>query len=401
MKAPPRRILFVDDDADLLDGLRNALHGDRARWEMRFAEGAAEALVMLQEEAADLVITDMRMPEMDGLALLERVRSRWPFTARVVLSGQAELPAVVRASSVAHRYLLKPCDLATLRAVITRTCLLQDRLEDDGLVRSLGTLGSLPAAPRTYQALNAALERDDAAPATLARLVESDPAITVRLLGFANSAYFGLVRQISSVEEAIIYLGVETLRDLVLTLEVFGAFGPAVSLASQRALLHHALLTARIARRLSAGAPFADAAFAAALLHDAGRLAFMTRLPEPWEAACQRSVASGRALHLVEREILGADHAQVGGYLLGLWGLPAAVVEAVTFHHDPVAGAMEPLDAPAVVTAANLLALRASPPPFGLPEAEDGGALQSLAGNRLAGWLRLADEEARLTKLPD
>ncbi len=330
-----RSILFVDDEAPLLDGLRRALHADRPRWSMRFACGAAQALEAMRAAPADVVVTDMRMPDMDGMALLTAVQAEWPAAARIVLSGYADLALVAQTSVVAHQYLLKPCDTATLRGTIERTLELQAALSDPALRRLVGGLGSLPAAPGAYRQLSSALGDPEVPVRALARIVQQDASLVARVLQFVNSAYYGLARRVASVEQAIAYLGINTLRHLTLTVEVQRAFGggPAAGTAFA-AFERHGALTARIARRLEGDPARGEVAFAAGLLHDAGKLVLASRLPEAYAEILARAARDRRSHVEVEREVLGADHAAVGGYLLGLWGLPHAIVEAVTFHHD-------------------------------------------------------------------
>ncbi len=351
------RILFVDDEAAILDGYRNVLRADRHRWEQRFAPGGAAALDLLAAAPADVVVSDMRMPGMDGLELLARVQERWPDTARIVLSGFADLQAASRASAVAHQYLMKPCDPEVLRAVIDRALELRAVLSGEAVRRAVGTIGALPTVPRLYRELSAALADPEVEVRRLARIVEEDVGMATRVLQFVNSAYFGLARRVTSIESAIVYAGVNTLRHLTLTFELArelgGAAGPP---AGAEAVERHSILTARIARRIVADPGGAEAAFAAGLLHDAGKLVLASRLPGPFGEAVALAGRGRRQLAECEREILGADHAQVGAYLLGLWGLPRPIVEAVAFHHDEERLASGRLDLPVVIAAANQLA---------------------------------------------
>ncbi|MBK9519135.1 MAG: HDOD domain-containing protein [Anaeromyxobacter sp.] len=391
----PRQLLFVDDEPAVLSGLRHALREHRHRWSMRFAQGGAEALAFLAEQPADVVVTDMRMPGMDGLALLAQVKAGWPDAARVVLSGYADLAAVAQASAVAHQYLLKPCDAATLVAVVERAIELQDVLCSEALRRTVGAMGSLPAVPRVYQRLTLALGDPDVEVKQLAGIVQQDLGMATRVLQFVNSAYYGLAHQVASIEGAIVYIGTNTLRHLALTLEVQASFAGAVRSAELARFERHAALTARLARRMVGDPVRGEVAFAAGLLHDAGKLVLLDRLPGAYAEAGRRAAAERRPQIELEREVVGADHAAVGAYLLGLWGLPHAILEAVAFHHDESRLARGGLDTVEAVGAANLLAHAASKDHPAAEEAPQ--ALARLMAGSQAAWAELADRElARL-----
>jgi HD-like signal output (HDOD) protein/ActR/RegA family two-component response regulator len=390
--APRPRVLFVDDEPAILSGLRNVLHPHHRRWEMRFACGGAQALELLEAAPAEVVITDMRMPEMDGLELLRKVQQRWPLATRIVLSGYAHLATVAQASAVAHQYLLKPCDPEVLALTIGRAIELQGLLASAKLREAVGSLGSLPTGPRMYQQLTAALANPDVEVRVLARIVEGDLAMSSRILHFVNSAYYGLVRKVSSIEEGIVLLGFATLRSLSLTLEVFAAFPGGRAPGAFEAEANHALLTAHIARHIVAEPARAEAVFAAGLLHDCGRLIFLDRLPAQLTEVEETAAREGQPLHVAERAVLGADHAEVGAYVLGLWGLPRPVVEAVAFHHA-VLESTRTLDAVSAVAVGNRLA-RAVAPGASRSDRPDDAWLHELAAGPGSAWLEYARREA-------
>lgn len=333
-----KRILFVDDEAPILEGLQNLLRRQRHRWEMAFALGGEEALRRLDEQRYDVVVSDLRMPGMDGARLLQEVRDRHPDTARIVLSGHADREALVRAIPVAHQLLAKPCDPEVLRVVIERTCALQARLADDGIRRLLGRVDHLPSAPRTYWELTRRMADPEVTAAELAPIIEQDPAMVVRVLQLVNSVYFGLSQPVLSVRHAVTYLGLELLRGLALSAHVFAlprelGGEPVIAVEELQA---RALLTARVARRLLADDPLrAEEAFTAGMVHDIGRLVLALEVPAAWSAIVREAARTGRREIDVEAERLGVTHAEVGAYLLGVWGLPFSIVEAVADHHVP------------------------------------------------------------------
>ena len=384
-------ILFVDDDPAVLAGLQTVLRPERRRWAVRFAACADEALQSLADAPADLVVTDMRMPGMDGLTLLRRVRALYPATARIILSGYADLGAVAQASAVAHQYLLKPCDAGVLHAVIERALELRALLDRPGLREVVGALGALPTTPGVYHVLTAALGDVDAGVAGIAAIVNRDVGLAGRVLQFVNSAYFGLARRVTSIEGAIVYLGLSTLRHLALTLEVSRAFADAG--AEVERFERHSILVARIARRLTDDPAHAEAAFAAGLMHDAGKLALMARLPDAWREVSARAQAAGTGTLKAERDVLGADHAEVGAYLLGLWSLPHVLVEAVAFHHA-VPAAPITVGGPGLVAVADALAHQVTGERDGAASHELDRATLGAAAD--PGWMDLARQEAGL-----
>src|SRR5215217_6257296 len=108
------KVLFVDDEPRVLQALRRSLTIADVPWDARFADGGAAALLQLETESFDVVVTDMRMPSVDGAAVLNAVKDRAPGTVRIVLSGQADEAAAMRVVGVAHQFLAKPCDMKVL-----------------------------------------------------------------------------------------------------------------------------------------------------------------------------------------------------------------------------------------------------------------------------------------------
>jgi HD-like signal output (HDOD) protein len=331
------RVLFVDDEPAVLEGLENRLRKLRRKWRMVFAPGADQALAELNRRDFDVIITDMRMPGMDGAALLRRVRAEYPHVVRIVLSGQTGKEGLVRALPVAHRFLAKPCDAATLEAAVERAHVLQALLSDSKVRQVVSGIERLPTLPRLYQALTDALERPDADLQDAADILEQDLSMTARLLQIVNSAFFGLTRRMTTVRDATAYLGLNAVRSLVLSVELFAALdcGRTVKGFSLSTLQGCSLRAAHIATRLLDDEDEAKTAFSAAMLHDLGTLVLATSLPEFYEPALALSQDEGIPLHEAERRVNGFTHADVGASLLAVWGLPYPIIEAVAFHHHP------------------------------------------------------------------
>jgi putative nucleotidyltransferase with HDIG domain len=349
------RILFVDDEPMVLDALRNALRSKRKEWDMVFKNGGAAALLELERGPVDVIVSDMRMPEMDGAEFLSKASKLCPGATRIVLSGHMEESSLARAAITAHRYLTKPCSNDLLSSSISRSLELRALFGNEHIRASVGGIESLPTVPSVYRALGDALLSERASPEQIAKIVEQDVGIGAKVLQLVNSAFFGLPRKTTSLLQAVRYLGLGTIRSLVLSYSVFEQLGQE-NLALAEEGHDHALRCARIARLLLNGKPEAELAFTAGLLHDVGSLVLASRMPQQYAEIREHAEVAGVPIHEVERERLGVSHAQVGAYLLGLWGLPHEVLDIVALHHAPWVPSL-PLDASSAVRVAEAIAL--------------------------------------------
>lgn len=353
-----KRILFVDDESKILDGIRRMLHADRKRWDMQFAVGGEAALQACAAGRFDVVVSDMRMPGMDGATLLGQIRDQYPGTARIILSGYSEVTLATRAVPVAHRYLSKPCNPAELQSTIERVCALQDIMGTPEIKQAVGMIGELPSLSNSYTALARAVQEPETSIESVARIIEHDIAMSAKVLQLVNSAFFGLARPVSTVQSAVGYLGLETVKNLALASEAFRIFVPDSRIPKElcESMQQHAQRAAAIAAILPVGAKARDVAVLAALLHDIGRLVLACKMPEKFCSAL--ALASQRKCQAfeAEEELLGTSHAEIGAYLLGLWGIPSLVVEAIAHHHHPTRIPHSGIDSCVAVYIADILA---------------------------------------------
>jgi HD-like signal output (HDOD) protein len=283
----------------------------------------------------------MWMPGMNGAKLLNEVARLHPQTIRFVLSGHSDEKSILSLVGTAHRYLAKPCDPEKLKSVLERAFLLCGLLQDDTLKSLIGSIDSLPSYPVIYQKLTRKLADPDTSLRELGRLIAEDPPITAKMLQMVNSSFFGIGRRISNPEEAASLLGMDTLKSLVLSTGIFRQFetGDGSESASLKEIWQHSIAVGCLARdivRKEVSDPSRqDDALSAGLLHDIGLMLFLFRLPDLWEKV-QAIVASEGISHWqAEERVTGATHSKLGAYLLGLWGLPEEVVEAIAFTHTP------------------------------------------------------------------
>lgn len=387
-----RKILFVDDEPRVLEGLQSLLRRHRRKWDMAFALGGEAALKLLQTQVFDVLVTDMRMPGIDGVQLLRYAQREHPKTVRIVLSGYMELQATLEAMPVAHQFLSKPCDAQELENVIERASNLQSLMDDERLRQVLGKIEKLPTQPRVYNQLQQAVADENTRVNHIAGIVEQDIAICAKLLQLVNSAFFRLARRITSIEEAVTYLGFNMVKNLVLSLEVFQK-AEHLEDFSIETLQRHALQTAAMAKRIVGGREQADDAFMAGMLHDIGHLILAMELPEMLSRSVALADRESLPIYLAEQQLMGVSHAEIGGYLLGLWGLPHPIIEAVANHHLPGRVPQRGFDVLAALYVADHLVHEATEPE-GSCEPIDPEYLETLGvGERLEAWRAMAGSQ--------
>lgn len=389
------RILFVDDEPMVLDGLRRALRGFRSEWDMAFAPNGPAALTLMEQQPFDVLVTDMRMPGMTGVELLREVQRRYPETVRLVLSGQADEQAVFECIGLAHQYLAKPCDPESLRSAVRRATLAGSCLNNPGLRELLGRMDRLPSLPRIYHELNRKLEDPEANLEDIAALVGKDPAMTAKILKLVNSAFFGLPHTVSDIFDAVQYLGMATLKTLVLAVHAFEQYpAEAIPWFPWETIWQHSLDVGARARALArleeAPESVQEQAGVGGLLHDLGQLILAVNLKDEYQGIWHEAASQQRPLTECEQARLGTTHAEVAGYLLGLWGLPDPVVEAITFHHAPDASGSASFGALTAVHIAETLRPCEAELPPGTCSGPDAGYLQKLG---LAGRVELWQQQ--------
>ena len=356
-----KHILFVDDEPMVLQGLRRMLFGMRNDWEMEFVDSGEAALKRMGEADFDVIVSDMRMPRMNGAELLGEVMKRHPKTVRLILSGFADKDLILKCVGSTHQYLSKPCDADSLKVTIMRASSLEDSLQSDRLKKLVCQLSKVPSIPSLYMEILEKASKPDTALEDVGAVISKDVAMTAQILKLANSAFFGLRRQLANPEMAVGYLGLDTIKSLVLSIHAFSQYeGLETGAMRMEALWAHSLDVASCAKTIAkaeADDPkTADEAFAAGMLHDLGKLILAVNLPKEYNEVMTVAQKEGLELHLAEQKVFGANHADVGGYLIGLWGLPVPVVEAVSLHHNPSRAPQMAFSPLAAVHAANVFA---------------------------------------------
>jgi HD-like signal output (HDOD) protein len=355
------RLIFVDDEPRVLEGLKRMLRPKRNEWNMKFVGSAQAALDSLKQEPCEVVVTDMRMPGMNGAELLEVVQREYPDTIRLILSGQAETESVMKALGVSHQFLSKPCDADILQGTISRAFALRDLAGSQAVKGLVARINKLPTLPSTYQKLVETLKQPNSTIDDVSKVISTDPAMTARLLKLVNSAYFGLQKPVADVSRAGALLGLDRIMALVLGQGIFSdCEPPKVAGFNMDALWQHSVSTAAAAHRIAIAEQLdrdqVAAAFLAGMLHDIGKLVLAMGLPEEYERVLKQVGECPGALHSIEMLELHAAHTDVGAYLVGLWGLPNTIAEAIAYHEDPSQAPNDKFGLPGIVHVADRLA---------------------------------------------
>jgi putative nucleotidyltransferase with HDIG domain len=361
------RILFVDDEPLVLQGLQRMLRPMREEWEMQFLASGEQALASMAEKPFDVVVSDMRMPGMNGAQLLNEVMKRHPRCVRLILSGQSDRNLIMRCVGSTHQFLAKPCDPDALKATVRRAATLERSIQSDCVKTLAARMTRIPSVPSLYLEIVDLLQDEDVFVDDVGRLVAKDPGMTAYILKLVNSAFFGLPQQISNAVEATTYLGLDTIKTLVLSIHAFSQFENArAGSLSIPALWEHSLRAAAtakaVARELKAGPKIADEAYVAGMLHDVGKLVLAANFADQYQDVSFRMRTEALDAATAETRVFGSDHGDVGGYLLGLWGLPVPVVEAIALHHKPGFSSSREVGPLTALHIANL-ALRPEPEP--------------------------------------
>ena len=354
-----RSILFVDESSHVLNAMKRIFRKMRHQRDIRFAASPKEALKQLVDQPADVLITAMSFSGQSGTELLETVRKQFPQTVRIVLSGSVSSEVVLSAADLAHQYIAKPFEEEDLMSAVNRAFLVKQLLDDAALQKLVSQIKGLPTLPAIYVELEGLLNTADASVDKVGQIVAQDPAISAKLLQLANSSFFSRPQRILDPAKAVSLLGLDLVRSIVLTVGIISRFSKWIKVFSVENMWEHAMMTAAMARAIARSENVdretADAAFSAGLLHDIGKLLIVAYLPDKYGAIAGRMKSDHVPMAVAEKDIIGTTHAAVGAYLLGLWGLPAPIVEVVAFHHmpDKKAGAVSALT---IVHAANAFA---------------------------------------------
>jgi len=335
-----KRILFVDDEQSVLQGLRRMLHKMRGEWKMEFVTRTSDAMKVMKNTRYDIVISDLRMPSTDGVQFFEEVRKKYPDTIRFMLSGYSEQPLQGRAARCVHQFISKPCDAEQLKKLISRAFALRDQLKSKEASKIVSALRSLPVMPKVYQDVINLFAEPECSSRKVGKMIGRDIGMSAKILQVVNSAFYGRPGKIVDPVRAVVYLGLKTVEALILTEGVFLKLSERKSKEFHvAALQEHCVRVGALAKNICRAEHMSeddlDVASMAGILHDTGKMILIANFTDQFAEAIRISRTRQIPLYQAELDLLNVTHAQLGGCLLDLWGIPNTIIEAATFHHEP------------------------------------------------------------------
>ncbi|WP_461208294.1 HDOD domain-containing protein [Desulfocurvus sp. DL9XJH121] len=340
-----RRILFIDDEPLILRGLRRSLRPKAEEWDMIFTDNGVAALEAMRQAPVDIIVSDIVMPEMNGLELMNKVKDLYPDTIRIAMTGHSSADVASLSALTVHRFLNKPCKAEELIETLEDSIIGRNSMQCDSIRKVVSRIDRLCSVPTIVARLNEELSRQEVDINAVAAIVAKDVSMSAKILQLVNSPFFGFARHIDSPNQAVTLLGLNVVRSLVLCLHLFAGFNkdktPDFNLAF---LFDHSVrvsvLAKRIARAIGCTKEEADHAFISGLLHDIGKIIIATHLPDSFNESIAMVKREKTLLWQAERKVCGCSHDDIGGYLMRLWGLPSEEVLAITHHHIPSAAGM-------------------------------------------------------------
>lgn len=357
-----KNILFVDDDENVISGLRRQLRPYRDQWQVFFAYSGPEALKLMRQQSIDLIVTDMMMPDMRGDELLQQVSKDYPSIVRMILSGYADEEALKSGLEVAHQYLSKPCSSEMIREAISQVFKIQPCVNNPKIAESLGDVAHLPSLPKIYHELDAAIANESTTIPQLAEIFSRDMVLSSKLLQLVNSPFFGLYRTVSSITEAINMIGIKKLVNLLITVHIKNAFPVSDPnlLLTMELLWLDSMKVSELARLISISenqlGDRPDQAYLGGLLHNMGLLIFLSRSGSKFSSLMHQVTVTDTPIDQLETEIFGCSRSEAAAYILSLWKIPSRIIESILLQYNPIETGYDGINAlTAVHVAAALL----------------------------------------------
>jgi HD-like signal output (HDOD) protein len=334
------KVLFVDDEINILKSIkRGFLH---APFEVFTAESAEDGLRILEEKNIDIVVTDYRMPDIDGFQFLKIVKERFPEMNRVILSGFIEKSVAVESLTrgLASTYILKPWLNEDVEEKINHILGMRKVLKSKKLLNVINQIDNLPNLSNIYQEFMDAVN-DEKSMDTIAKIIQKDPSISTKVLQVANSAFYG-VKHCTSIKQAAITLGLDTLQDILLTISIINTMKWNTDQVTnlQEIFLHAFIMNTHLPQlyRIAPEAHYYKNFPSVGLTYDVGKIILLQYFPDRYASVREHMENHpDQGFYESEKELgfQEVSHQEIGAFFLDYWNLPEIFVETALYHHIP------------------------------------------------------------------
>ena len=333
-------LIVIDDEEAILMSIRRLFNKDR--YNMHIFTSPLRGLEFLEQNNADVIITDMHMPEMSGTELLVRAKEISPDSIKIIISGYEEKAVILDAISLglARHYIMKPWDDEQLSSIVNESMDFQQKLRQKRILEVLSSFQNLPSPPVLHTRLKEILQKDVLSQRVIAVEIEKSPALVAKLLRMANSIFYGIRKPISNIFDALTFIGTEAVLNLVLSLESFELLSAKASpeiMKLAEEIRIKSVMRAQIARKISLQweqEVNPQEIYVAALLLDIGLVFRFSSSPrEKFQKFLSVYIKGDKSLFSVDKEIFSVTHDEVGEALLTYWNFSPRIISTVANHH--------------------------------------------------------------------
>ncbi len=340
MTISPKKILFVDDEPNVLRSFKRILRNLQHEWDMFFVVSGKDAISLMEKQPFDVILTELVTADMPSGQLLKVISEKYPATARIILSGCTDQEIILNSLKYSHQFLSKPSNEKSIKTAITKACVICNLLNDINLKKIVSGIVSLPSLPSLYHKINNEILSDKSSIQKIGNIISKDLGMSAKILQIINSAYFGLPQKISTIQDAVMFLGLDTLHALVISSDLFSKMDTTLFPTSFfEAMQNHSIGTGIFAKKIAefenCEKKICNDAFLAGVLHDIGRLVLISNWPKKYKEILEKAEKDKLPVIDVEKKNMETTHSDIGAYLMSLWGMNSSIVEAIGFHHYP------------------------------------------------------------------
>ena len=358
-----RKILFLDSNRDNLNSIQAYFKNMSQAFCLYFVDDINDAYDILDSHEIEVLVSSLNIDDFDGIGFFVGIKHRYPEVIRILLADPIDKNLSYKLIEVAHQYIRKPVNKEKLKLILFEALSFKDIMTDETVLEIINDMDRIPSLPTIYSKIVEKLWANDSSIDELADLISQDIGMSSKILQLVNSAFLGMPKTISSIREAVSYMGLNSIRTLVLMINVFSsADKKLLKTMKLEGIWGHSFMVADYAQKIATDYGLCkeccETCFTAGLLHSTGRVVMALNFPEKYRQVAEHLHAgdNSQTISDVEREYFGADHCEIGGYLLGIWGVPHSITNAVLYHNQPSSTYNEAVNPLIAVHIANVFA---------------------------------------------